>query len=74
MLRFASAGAELRQHRAVFTLLLRIFGVPHRKHVAALLGSVTAVVLLGGWLFSLAEALPFTTGLYWAITTATTVG
>lgn len=39
-----------------------------------LLGSVAAVVLLGAWLFSLAEGLPYTSGLYWAVTTATTVG
>ena len=39
-----------------------------------LLGSVAAVVLIGAGLFALAEDLPFTTGLYWAVTTATTVG
>jgi voltage-gated potassium channel len=58
----------------VITILLRVFGVPQRRHVLLLLGSVAAVVLLGGELFALAEGLPFTTGLYWAITTATTVG
>jgi voltage-gated potassium channel len=59
---------------AVITLLIRVFGVPHRRHVLILLGSVIAVVLLGSGLFALAEDLPYTTGLYWAITTATTVG
>jgi voltage-gated potassium channel len=58
----------------VFAILLRVFQPPHRKHVAALLGSVAVVVVIGAWLFSLAESLPFTTGLYWAVTTATTVG
>jgi voltage-gated potassium channel len=58
----------------VITILLRVFKPPHGKHVAALLGSVAAVVLLGAGLFALAEDLPYTTGLYWAITTATTVG
>jgi voltage-gated potassium channel len=58
----------------VITLLLRVFGVPHRRHVLVILGSVAAVVLAGAWWFSLAENLPFTTGLYWAVTTATTVG
>ena len=58
----------------MITLLLRVFVAQHRKHVTALIGSVAAVVILGAWLFSLAETLPFTTGLYWAITTATTVG
>jgi voltage-gated potassium channel len=58
----------------VIALLLRVFSVPHRRHVTTLLGSVIAVVLLGAWLFSLAEGIPYTSGLYWAVTTATTVG
>jgi voltage-gated potassium channel len=58
----------------VIALLLRVFGVPHRRHVLILLGTVAGVMLIGAWLFSLAEQLPFTTGLYWAVTTATTVG
>ena len=39
-----------------------------------LLGSLVGVVLLGAGLFALAEDLPYTTGLYWAVTSATTVG
>jgi voltage-gated potassium channel len=39
-----------------------------------LLGTAVACVLVGAWLFALTEDLPFTTGFYWAITTATTVG
>jgi voltage-gated potassium channel len=58
----------------VITLLFRVFGVPHRRHVVILLGAVVAVVLIGAELFALAESLPFTTGLYWAVTTSTTVG
>lgn len=58
----------------MITILLRVFKVPHGKHVAVLLGAVAAVVLIGAELFALAENLPFTTGLYWAVTTATTVG
>jgi voltage-gated potassium channel len=58
----------------VIALLLRAFGVPHRRHVIILLGVVVGVVLLGGGLFALAEGLPYPTGLYWAVTTATTVG
>jgi voltage-gated potassium channel len=58
----------------VIALLLRAFGEPHRRQVLVLLGSVVGVVLLGGGLFALAEDLPYTTGLYWAVTTATTVG
>jgi voltage-gated potassium channel len=58
----------------VITLLFRVFGVPQRRHVLILLGSAVAVVLVGAELFALAESLPFSTGLYWAVTTATTVG
>ncbi len=42
--------------------------------MVTLLGSLIAVMLAGAGLFSLAEGLPITTGLYWAVTTATTVG
>ena len=58
----------------MIALLLRAFGVPHRRHVIILLGAVAGVVLLGAGLFALAEDLPYTTGLYWAVTSATTVG
>ena len=58
----------------MITLLFRVFSVPQRRHVLILLGSAIAVVLVGAELFALAESLPFTTGLYWAVTTATTVG
>lgn len=58
----------------MIALLFRVFSVPHRRHATILLSSVAGVMLLGAWLFSLAEGLPFTTGLYWAVTTATTVG
>ena len=58
----------------MITLLARILGERQRKHVAALLGSAIACVLAGAWLFALTQQLPFTTGLYWAVATATTVG
>ena len=59
----------------MITLLFRVFrGPQHRRHVAVLLSSVIGVVLLGAGLFALAEDLPYTTGLYWAVTSATTVG
>src|ERR1700733_6104899 len=59
---------------AVIALLLRAFGEPHRRHLLILLGSAVGVVLLGSGLFALAEDLPYATALYWAVTTATTVG
>ncbi len=58
----------------MIALLVRLLGQPHRQHIATLLASAVGCVLAGAWLFALAENLPFTTGMYWAITTATTVG
>jgi voltage-gated potassium channel len=48
----------------------------HRRHIAILLALVTGCVLGGGALFAHFQhpGLSFGTGLYWAITTATTVG
>jgi voltage-gated potassium channel len=45
-----------------------------RTRIAILLAAAVACVLLGALLFSLTEHITYTTGLYWAITTATTVG
>src|ERR1700678_1266262 len=53
---------------------MRVFGAPHRRHLVMILASAIIVVLVGAGLFSLAEDLPLTTGLYWAVTTGTTVG
>jgi hypothetical protein len=55
----------------VIALLVRLLGQPHRQHIATLLASAVGCVLVGAWLFALAERLPFTTGLYWAITRVT---
>ncbi|HWE31941.1 MAG TPA: ion channel [Solirubrobacteraceae bacterium] len=51
--------------------LLRNFG---RVRVRALLAFAAAIVLIGAALFSITEGVGFGIGLYWAITTATTVG
>ena len=64
----------MRHHGGVITLLFRVFNVHHGRHVVILLLTTAAIVLAGGGLFALTQSLPFTTGLYWAITTATTVG
>jgi voltage-gated potassium channel len=58
----------------VFTLIARVLGRDHRKHIAWLLAAAAGCVLGGGALFAATQGRPFTTGLYWAITTATTVG
>ncbi|MGP8001467.1 MAG: ion channel [Streptosporangiaceae bacterium] len=55
-------------------LLLRLVSGRHTRHVTALLVTAMACVLAGGGLFAETQRIPYTTGLYWAITTATTVG
>jgi voltage-gated potassium channel len=54
--------------------LVRLVGARHTRHVIALLGLAAACVVAGGALFGATQRLPFTTGLYWAVTTVTTVG
>ena len=58
----------------MIAILFRVFGPRHRKHIAVLLGAAVACVLAGGEWFAATSGKPFTTGLYWAVTTATTVG
>jgi voltage-gated potassium channel len=58
----------------VIAILFRLLGPRHRKHIAVMLGVVAGCVVAGGAAFAATQSLPFTTGLYWAITTATTVG
>ena len=58
----------------MLAILVRLFGPNHRKHIAILLVSAAGCVLAGAGAFAATQGRPFTTGLYWAITTATTVG
>jgi voltage-gated potassium channel len=58
----------------MIALLVRLIGPGHRRHVAILLTTAVACTLAGGALFAATQHYPLTTGLYWAITTATTVG
>jgi voltage-gated potassium channel len=58
----------------VIAILVRLFGPHHRKHIAILLVSAAGCVLAGAGAFAATQQLPFSSGLYWAITTATTVG
>jgi len=58
----------------VISILVRLIGPHHRKHIAILLASAVACVFAGAAAFAATQQLPFTSGLYWAITTATTVG
>jgi voltage-gated potassium channel len=58
----------------MIVLLARVLGAGHRRHVAILLAGAAACMLAGAALFAATQNYPFTTSLYWAITTATTVG
>lgn len=58
----------------MFALLLRILGRGHRRRIAYLLLIAAGCILVGGEAFAATQGKPFSTGLYWAITTATTVG
>jgi voltage-gated potassium channel len=58
----------------MIVLLARVLGAGHRRHVAILLSGAIALTILWAALFAATQHLPLTTGLYWAITTATTVG
>lgn len=58
----------------MIVFLVRVYGAGHRKHVAILLSAAIACVLIGAAAFAATQKIHFTTGLYWAITTATTVG
>lgn len=54
--------------------LLAILGRLRRHHIAALLGFAAVAILTGAVLFCLTQDVAFGTALYWAVTTATTVG
>ncbi len=70
-----AGAAECETIWAMIALLARVFGAGHRRHIAILLGAAVGCVLAGGALFAAVQpGVPVTTGWYWAITTATTVG
>jgi voltage-gated potassium channel len=58
----------------VITLLVRILGTRHQRNILLLLAADIVCTVVGGALFAVTQQLPVTTGWYWAITTATTVG
>jgi voltage-gated potassium channel len=66
--------APLRHDDHVIAILVRVFNGRHRRHIVLLLCTAVGCVLVGGVLFAATQHLPVTTGWYWAITTATTVG
>jgi voltage-gated potassium channel len=64
----------MRDDVGMIVLLARVLGAGHRRHIAILLAAAVGCVLLGGAVFARTQDIAYTTGLYWAITTATTVG
>jgi voltage-gated potassium channel len=59
----------------VLLLLVRVFGKNQKRHVVLLLIGAAISVLAGGGAFAaVTPDTPFTTGVYWAVVTATTVG
>ncbi len=55
-------------------LLVRLINLRPRLHAMLLIGAAIFFVVVGGLIFAATQHLPVTTGWYWAITTATTVG
>jgi voltage-gated potassium channel len=55
-------------------LLVRVFGGDRRRHVLILLTAAVGCALGGAALFSYTDNIGFGSAIYWAITTATTVG
>jgi voltage-gated potassium channel len=58
----------------VFIFMSRLLKVGHKRHVAFLLSAVVGCIFIGAAAFAVTQHIPFTTGLYWAIVTAATVG
>src|SRR6202050_2421651 len=58
----------------LFIITYRWFNKLGRYRVLALVGFATTIILVGAAAFSLTQHVSFGIALYWAITTATTVG
>ncbi len=54
--------------------LVRLLNVRPQRHALMLIGAAVFFIVVGGAVFAATQHLPVTTGWYWAITTATTVG
>ncbi len=55
-------------------LLVRFLNRRPKRHALVMIGAAVVCVVVGGAVFATTQHLPVTTGWYWAITTATTVG
>jgi len=58
----------------VLILLVRALHANQRMRIGVLLAAAVVCVCVGAALFAATQHIPFTEGLYWAVTTATTVG
>jgi voltage-gated potassium channel len=58
----------------IFLVFTRLFKSVSRYRVRALVALAVAILLVGAALFSVTQGVDYGTALYWAITTATTVG
>jgi voltage-gated potassium channel len=59
---------------SLFLIAARVVGTLNRNRIHALLGIALAIILIGAGAFALTQHVSYGLGLYWAITTATTVG
>ncbi|MGH9292522.1 MAG: ion channel [Acidimicrobiales bacterium] len=59
---------------AMLSLLSRLMSERHRRHAFSLIGGAIGCIIVGGVVFAAVDGVRVTTGLYWAVTTATTVG
>jgi len=55
-------------------ILVRLLNLPPRRHAVLLVGAALLCIVGGGIAFASTQGVALTTGWYWAITTATTVG
>jgi len=58
----------------MLTAIIKLFGDHQKRHVFILAFIVLATLFIGGALFASVDHIPVTTGFYWAVVTATTVG
>ncbi|HTX45879.1 MAG TPA: ion channel [Solirubrobacteraceae bacterium] len=58
----------------LFLIASRVLGTLNRYRIHALIGLAITIMLVGAAAFSLTQHVSYGIGLYWAITTATTVG
>ena len=56
------------------SLLVRLLKLPPRRHALLMIGAAVVLIGVGGAVFAFTQHLPLTTGWYWGIETATTVG